>query len=115
MKDIFYQYDFIRSTHEELSTHKYGGQLDVIYYSNALPMSVSNAIVLTDGTMSDHFMIYSTIQCEPDMIQQTIYEKYRSYKNIDLQRFKQDIKLSGLGRVHELPDSRDTIDNIVSL
>ena len=115
LKDMFDQFNFTRSIHEYPYTQKLGGQLDVIFYSEAIPSSFSKAIVYPDGTQSDHYMVSCSLQCKIEKKESTTVENYRNFKSIDIDKFKIDLKASPLCKTVTLPECAESISIIANM
>ena len=89
-------------------THRDGGTLDLIIIPEELQSTMKNVEIEELGSFSDHF----AVTCELDTsVKLTSDEKmlltYRRFKDIDINRFKEDIKLSALNNLSGFSSSND--------
>ena len=114
-KGILEQFSFVENVHNFSSTHRDGGELDVIFCTESLVSFVSDTIVYPDGTPSDHYMVSCNLHCDPELYKSKMVVKYRNFKSIDISKFKDDLKKSVLLNVVDLPDVKENINLIANL
>ena len=114
-KGIFKQFGFIQITHKFSSTHKMGGELDVIFCTESIFPLITNATVYPDGTSSDHSMVSCSLHCNPDLYTSVTAVQYRNFQSIDITQFKNDLKNSPLPNAVNLPDVKENVDVISNM
>ena len=88
-------------------THIMGHTIDVVITKNS--DSIIDNVTVTEYNISHHFMIDFTYKIEPKTVQ-TKTITYRSIKNLDSQKFSNDI-LTSLSSLPNTNNLKDTIDN----
>ena len=77
-------------------THRSGGTLDLIITPEDIREKVKDIQIFDHGTDSDHFLVESTVSFSP--VHEVVYKtlQYRKYSNIDVDRFRADLQMTGV-------------------
>ena len=86
--DILNNYGYKQMVNQ--ATHRLNGTLDLIFTTD--PSKIKNVDVYTRLTTSDHDPIIFSYQCKPIYEASHKFIYYRQWKNLDLTKFKENIK-----------------------